>query len=94
MPQSSIWGKQAPMDSFIASMDVLQMVERKNPKLIPARPSSIKVIQIIFVEALTLEKCENYEPSNGTTAGQLEDEEDSDKSYSRLVKYNQWPWIL
>ena len=38
IPHSSMWGKQAPMLSFIASVLVLQMVERKNPKLIPARP--------------------------------------------------------
>ena len=38
IPQSSMWGKHAPMESFIASMLVSQMVERKNPKLIPAKP--------------------------------------------------------
>ena len=43
MPHSSMWGKQAPIESFIASVLVLQMVERKNPKLIPARPSDCKI---------------------------------------------------
>ena len=38
IPQSSMWGKQAPIESFMASVLVLQMVERKNPKLMPARP--------------------------------------------------------
>ena len=38
MPQSNMWGKQDPMESLIASMELLQTVERKNPKLIPARP--------------------------------------------------------
>ena len=38
MPQSNMWGKQEPMESFIASIEVLQTVERKNPKLIPAKP--------------------------------------------------------
>ena len=75
----------------MVSMDVLQMVERKNPKLIPARPASIQIMSTIIVKALTLEKCENYKPRNGTTAGQLEDEEDSDQCYSRLDRYNQKP---
>ena len=79
------------MDSFMASMDVLQMVERKNPKLIPARPASIQIMSTIIVKALTLEKCENYKPRNGTTAGQLEDQEDCDQGYSRLVKYDSKP---
>ena len=38
MPQSNMWGKQEPMESLMASMELLQTVERKNPKLIPARP--------------------------------------------------------
>lgn len=42
IPHSSMWGKQAPMLSFIASVLVLQMVERKKPKLIPARPNRSK----------------------------------------------------
>ena len=58
MPQSSIWGKQAPMESFMASIDVLQMVERKKPKLIPARPASLKImlIKIIRVKVKHLGK--------------------------------------
>ena len=43
MPQSNMWGKQDPMESLIASMELLQTVERKNPKLIPARPDEEKM---------------------------------------------------
>ena len=38
IPQSSMCGKQEPIESLMASIEVLQTVERKNPKLIPARP--------------------------------------------------------
>ena len=42
IPQSNMWGKQEPMESLMASMEVLQTVERKNPKLIPAKPCEEK----------------------------------------------------
>ena len=42
IPQSNMWGKQEPMESLMASMEVLQTVERKNPKLIPAKPCGEK----------------------------------------------------
>ena len=38
IPHSNMWGKQEPMESLMASIEVLQTVERKNPKLMPARP--------------------------------------------------------
>ena len=46
------------MESFMASIDVLQMVERKKPKLIPARPASLKImlIKIIRVKVKHLGK--------------------------------------
>ena len=40
MPVASMWGKQAPMESFIASMLVSHTVDKKNPKLIPAKPAT------------------------------------------------------
>ena len=40
MPVASMWGKQAPMESFIASMLVSHTVDKKNPKLIPAKPAN------------------------------------------------------
>ena len=39
MPVASMWGKQAPMESFIASMLVSHTVDKKKPKLIPAKPA-------------------------------------------------------
>ena len=38
MPVASMWGSVAPMQSLMASMEVLQMVDRNTPKLIPANP--------------------------------------------------------
>ena len=40
MPVASMWGKQAPMESFIASMLVSHTVDKKKPKLIPAKPAT------------------------------------------------------
>ena len=45
MPQRSMFGKQAPMESFIASIDVLQTVLRKKPNVIPARPKTDKLLK-------------------------------------------------
>ena len=38
MPVASMCGSVAPMQSLMASMEVLQMVDRNTPKLIPANP--------------------------------------------------------
>ena len=38
IPQSNRWGKHAPIDNFIASIDVLQIVDKKNPNDMPQSP--------------------------------------------------------
>ena len=38
MPVASMCGSVAPMQSLMASMEVLQMVDRNTPKHIPAKP--------------------------------------------------------
>jgi hypothetical protein len=38
MPVKSMCGKQAPIAILMASIEVLQIVERKNPKLMPVKP--------------------------------------------------------
>ena len=38
MPVASMCGSVAPMQSLMASMEVLQMVDRNTPKHIPANP--------------------------------------------------------
>ena len=43
IPLSSIRGKQDPIDIFMASMEVLHTVDKKNPKLIPAKPWTQKI---------------------------------------------------
>ena len=48
MPVASMWGKQAPMESFIASMLVSHTVDKKKPKLIPAKPAT-KMCGVIWL---------------------------------------------
>jgi len=78
MPQSNMWGKQDPMESLIASMELLQTVERKNPKLIPAKPYEENMSDRLWLEnmlyeelELTLEQSEYNEPCNWAVTGNL-----------------------
>ena len=41
IPQRSMSGKQDPIAIFMASMDVLHTVDKKKPKLIPAKPMEL-----------------------------------------------------
>ena len=41
IPHRSRWLRHVPMEILTASAEVLTTVERKNPKLIPAKPMEI-----------------------------------------------------
>ena len=86
IPQRSMRGKQDPIAIFMASMDVLHTVDKKKPKLIPAKPKEIKVYIILNSEYNnnTLEEREDDKPGNRSTAGQLEYQEYSDQSDGSL----------
>ena len=38
IPVNSMWGKHTPIESFKASAELLQTVDKKKPKLMPANP--------------------------------------------------------
>ena len=87
MPLNSMRGKQEPIDIFIASMEVLQITDKNNPKLIPAKP----VKGLIIIERIgpfTLEQCDKDEPSNRSTTRELEDKEHSDEGDGSLIEKN------
>ena len=88
MPVRSMCGKQAPIAILMASIEVLQMVERKNPKLMPAKPETYRCCNPRSFENLyTLKNCENRNPCNGPLAWDLEDSKHSDDSYGSLNEY-------
>ena len=85
MPVRSMCGKQLPIAILIASMDVLQIVERKKPKLMPAKPMKYECCQILrFGMLYTLKEGENYNPCNGSLTGKLEHSKYRDDGYSSL----------
>ena len=84
IPHKSMRGKQDPIAIFMASMDVLHTVDKKKPKLIPAKPEEIKVFIILNSEHNTLEERKDDKQSNRSTAGQLEYQEYSHQSDGSL----------
>ena len=76
MPVASMCGNVAPMQSLMASMEVLQMVDRNTPKLIPANPGRGERIDGTFFshddQSLTLHQCQDHKPGHGSVAGDLE----------------------
>ena len=76
MPVASMCGSVAPMQSLMASMEVLQMVDRNTPKHIPAKPGrGERMIGTFFFnddKLLTLHECEDHKPGHGSMAGDLE----------------------
>ena len=88
MPVASMCGSVAPMQSLMASMEVLQMVDRNTPKHIPANPDrGERIIGTFFLnddQLLTLHERQNHQPGHGPMAGDLEHDINCYQSDARL----------